>query len=110
MTTEERLLRLENAFATLVELAQNSDARMDRLNEAQARTEANLEALTVIVSEIGRKVGALTEKMDALTVKVDKLTDKVDGLADAQTRTDERLNHLVAVVDRYISEGRAGEP
>jgi archaellum component FlaC len=82
MTTEERLLRLENAFATLVELAQNTDARIDRINEAQARTEANLEALTVIVSEIGRKVGTLTDNVEALTVNVEALTNTVGTLAD----------------------------
>jgi phage-related minor tail protein len=54
-------------------------------------------------------VEALTVKVDTLTVKVDKLTDKVDGLAEAQAHTDEGLNNLIAVVDRYISEGREGK-
>ena len=82
-------------------------------------------------------IGQLTEKVDKLTEKVDKLSDKVDRTADsvaalltiaeihereitavseAQTRTDEqraetdkRLNALIKIVERYISERRNGD-
>ncbi len=95
MATEERLLRLENAYITLsdlaaraeeraakvderldtlTELALNFDSRMDGVTETQARTEANLAALTTIVGEIG--------------IKVDR---------------------LAGTVERYISEGRNGQ-
>jgi ABC-type transporter Mla subunit MlaD len=65
MATEERLLRLENAFATLEELSRNMNERMDdsnaRMNEfdkrlaalveAQGRTEENLNSLIVTVEK-----------------------------------------------------------
>jgi hypothetical protein len=34
---------------------------------------------------------------------------KINALVDSQIRTDENLRDLVAVVDRYFSEGRNGE-
>lgn len=65
--------------------------------------------------------GQLTVSMGQLTEKVDRLSDKVDRTADSVNAllaiaeihdqeikaTDERLNALVNVVDRYIT-GRTG--
>ncbi len=77
MTTEERLLRLENAFTTLVELARNMDERMDRSGSRMDMFAANLSALSEIVGEVARN----------------------------QKRTDEQLNNLASLVERYIREG-----
>jgi len=81
MTTEERLLRLENAFTTLVELARNIDERLDG-NDSHVNTlEANLSALSDIVAEVAKN----------------------------QRRTDEQLNKLALLVERYIS-GSGNQP
>ena len=77
MTTEERLLRLENAFATLVELARNTDERLDDNNSRVTTIEANLSALSDIVAEVAKN----------------------------QKRTDEQLNNLAILVERYIGRG-----
>jgi len=77
MTTEERLLRLENAFTTLVELARNIDERLDDNNSRVSTIEANLSALSDIVAEVAKN----------------------------QRRTDEQLNNLAGLVARYIREG-----
>ena len=67
-------------------------------------------------------MGQLTETVDRLSDKVDRLSDKVDRTADSVNAllaiaeihdqeikaTDERLNALVAVVERYIT-GRNGQ-
>jgi uncharacterized coiled-coil protein SlyX len=77
MTTEERLVRLENAFTTLVELARNIDERLDD-NDSRVNTlESNLSALSDIVAEVAKN----------------------------QRRTDEQLNNLAVLVERYIREG-----
>jgi len=34
---------------------------------------------------------------------------KMSALVDSQIRTDESLRNLIAVVDRYFSEGRNGK-
>lgn len=77
MTTEERLLRLENAFTTLVELARNIDERLDNNDSRVTTIEANLSALSYIVAEVAKN----------------------------QRRTDEQLNNLAFLVERYISGG-----
>lgn len=74
MTTEERLLRLENAFATLVELARNIDERLDDNDSRASSIEANLSALSDIVAEVAKN----------------------------QRRTDEQLNNLAILVQQYI--------
>jgi ABC-type transporter Mla subunit MlaD len=82
MTTEERLLRLENAFTTLVELARNFDERLDDHDSLINTLGANISALSDIVAEVAKN----------------------------QRRTDEQLNNLAALVERYIREGGKGQP
>jgi archaellum component FlaC len=91
MTTEERLLRLENAFATLVELAGNIDERLDDNNSRSDAIEANLSALSDIVAEVAKNQRRTDEQLNNLTIN--------------QKRTDEQLNNLAILVERYISGG-----
>ncbi len=100
MSTEEPLLKLENSFSTLaelarrseertdtlIELARNHDERMDdfdkklaALVEAQARTEANLSALTVIVTDLGRAQSETNARLDRLTENVDRFIAGQNG-------------------------------
>jgi ABC-type transporter Mla subunit MlaD len=80
---------------------QERQRQMDFILEQQAQ-------LTV-------SMGQLTEKVDRLSDKVDRTADSVNALLaiaeihDQQIKaTDERLNALVNVVDRYIT-GRTGQ-
>ena len=90
MTSEERLLRLENAFATLVELSRNMDERMDESNARQSALENNLTALSQIVIELAQSQHELTQSQHEL--------------AQSQRRTDERLDRLAALFERHISD------
>ena len=85
-------------------------------------------------AQLAATVGRMSEKVDLMAGKVDSLTDKVDRNADgiaallaiaeihereiaelrqtqaeAQARTDERLNALINTVERHISEGHSGK-
>ena len=42
-------------------------------------------------------------------VGFNEVNAKINALADSQIRTEENLRNLVAVVDRYFSEGRNGK-
>jgi hypothetical protein len=64
-------------------------------------------------AQITVSMGQLTETVDRLSVKVDRTAESVNALLaiaeihDQEIKaTDERLNALVALVDRYIT-GRA---
>ncbi|PYS91169.1 MAG: hypothetical protein DMF64_13030 [Acidobacteria bacterium] len=74
------------------------------------------------VGQLAGNVERLTGNVEQLTVKVERLTEKVDRTADSVTallaiaeihdhemkETDERLNALINIVERRISEGRNG--
>jgi hypothetical protein len=49
------------------------------------------------------------EQMNRFSVKMNEFGDKMNVLVDAQIRTDENIRNLMAVVDRYYSEGRNGK-
>jgi uncharacterized protein YehS (DUF1456 family) len=60
-----------------------------------------------------REVQAQTERVVARLANVtlegfQDVNAKINALVDSQMRTDESLRNLVAVVDRYFSEGRNG--
>ena len=42
-------------------------------------------------------------------VGFNEVNAKINALGDSQIRTEENLRNLVAVVDRYFSEGRNGK-
>ncbi len=82
-------------------------ASVERLAEAQRRTEERLEALTARVDQLAVRVDQLAEaqrrteeRLEALTARVDQLAVRVDQLAEAQRRTEERLEALTARVDQ----------
>jgi FtsZ-binding cell division protein ZapB len=78
--SETRLSRLEESFALLVQMAKLTDERQD----------------------------ATDQRITQLTEKVNTLVEKMEQLAETQKSSDERLNTLIGIFERYISEGRNG--
>ena len=83
---EECSPRLEAAFVTLVELARSSDERMDTFDEARADFNQQIMALDVRLAEAQAR------------------------LTEAQARADERLNALIAIVERSFGRANAKDP
>ena len=95
--------------------------------EQQAHLNANFGRMSERVDLMAQKVDGLADKLDRLTDKVDRTADSAAALlaiaeihereiaelrqtqAEAQARTDERLNVLIDTVERHISEGRNGK-
>ncbi|HEX6624970.1 MAG TPA: hypothetical protein VF064_14770 [Pyrinomonadaceae bacterium] len=75
---------------------------IQKLSEAQARTQGIVERLAVVSLNRFEKVeGELESKMSALI-------DSHIRLVDTQAQTDERLSTFITTVERLISEGRNG--
>ena len=85
------------------------DANIGRLEEKHAQlqdivgrlaitTAAGLEALVDAQIKTEENIATLTEKM----------TERMTALAEAQAQTDDRLNTLINVVERHVSEGWNG--
>lgn len=124
MSNEDRLLRVENSLSALVELAQKADERMTRIEEAQLRseerwkraeerweraeqrwerTEEGVRSLLAIAEIHEREINAMVEAH----VKLAEALRATQSETDRQlAETNERLNSLIEVVERYISERR----
>ena len=81
------------------------EKRMEFILEQQAQFSADIQQL--------REVQAQTESVLARLANVtlegfNDVNAKINALVDSQIRTDENLRNLIAVVDRYLSEGRNG--
>jgi acetyl/propionyl-CoA carboxylase alpha subunit len=126
MTTEERVLRLENSFNTLAELAAQSDARdamlADLVAKANARTDTleprtdaleefatDVREFTRILTEITQRHGERLEDHDSqmaeLRAAQANTEHKLAALVDAQIKTEDALRRLTDKVDRLAGNG-----
>jgi len=94
MSNEE----LERKMAFIVEQQAQFASDIQRLEESQARTDQ-------VVAQTGEIVARLA---NVTNVGFNDVNAKINALVDSQMRTDENVRNLVAVVDRYFSEGRNG--
>ena len=89
----------ERKMSFIVEQQAQFAADMQQMRELQAQTE----------NVVGRLAHATLEGFRDVNVKIDSLVDSQIRLTEAQTLTDGNLRNLIAVVDRYFSEGRNGK-
>jgi len=86
---------------------------MLRMSEEHARFAAearqNFGRLGEAVIAITGILGRLGDAQERTERKVAELAAAQTALAQAQARTDERLNTFIAVVERYIGEHRNGK-
>jgi hypothetical protein len=105
MTDEEMRRKMEFIVEQQAQFAVN----MEQLREAQRDSEARLGRLEGAVVAVVDIVGRLTRGLDRLTQGLERTDHKVAQLAEAQARSDERLDAFITVVERYISLGRNGK-
>ena len=86
-----RLARLEQSFQTLVELAQNTDWRLDRIESGSSVVDARL--------------GRLEFSFEVFDTNMVTLQANMTALAASQAQTDGRLRELIEV----IRESRNGK-
>ena len=88
----------DRKMAFIVEQQAQFTADIQQMRELQAQTE----------NVVGRLAHATHEGFKDVNAKIDSLVDSQIRLTGAQTRTD-NLNNLIAVANRYFSEGCNGE-
>jgi hypothetical protein len=89
----------ERKMSFIVEQQTQFAADIQQMRELQAQTE----------NVVGRLAQATLEGFKDVNAKIDSLVDSQIRLTAAQTLTDGNLRNLIAVVDRYFSEGRNGK-
>ena len=87
MSNEE----VDRRIAFIIEQQAQFASDIQQLREVQVQTEHVVARLASVTLEGFKDVNA-----------------KINALVDSQMRTDQNLRNLVAVVDRYFSEGRNG--
>jgi ABC-type transporter Mla subunit MlaD len=105
MTDEEMRRKMEFIVEQQAQFAVN----IAQLREAQSNAEARLGRLEGAVVAVVDIVGRLTQSLERVTQGLERTNNTVAQLAEAQARTDERLNIFMTVVERYIGEGRNGK-
>ncbi len=94
MSNEE----LERRMAFIVEQQAQFASDIQQLRESQTQTD-----------QVVAQTGEIVARLANVTLEGFKdVNAKINALVDSQIRTDESLRNLVAVVDRYFSDGRNG--
>ena len=93
----------------------------DFILEQQAQSAAKLEQLEATITRLTTEliapfIKATLDRFDATDKRIDDVDERIAALVNSQIgteenvkKTDEALRNLIAVVDRYFSEGRNGK-
>jgi hypothetical protein len=102
MSIDERVLRLENAYTTLVEtlaeIKSQTTILIELARDSNEKTDTHLSwinQLGTAQAESERKISAL---VDAQIKTEDTVRDGFARLTEAQTHTDQRLDALIDIV------------
>jgi hypothetical protein len=91
---------------------QEVDRKIAFIIEQQAQFTSNIQQLREAQSELQAtqvQTDQVVARLAHVTLEGFKdVNAKINSLVDSQVRTDENLRNLIAVVDRYFSEGRNG--
>jgi ABC-type transporter Mla subunit MlaD len=90
------------------------EKKVEFIVNQQAQFSSDLGELKDIVTQLAR---ATLNRFEATDKRIDDVDERIAALVDSQLdteekmkKTDEALKNLIAVVDRYFSEGRNGKP
>lgn len=110
MTEEEWQRKME----FIVEQQSHFSANIERLGEAQVQAEKRMTKIEDVVLRLANlsenRFAILTERMTELASAQANADARIAELAEKGAETDSRLNTLIDVVERHISEGHNGKP
>jgi hypothetical protein len=104
MTWEE----MERTMAFIVEQQAQINVTMGRLSEKTDRNSDSITALLAIAEIQAAEIRDLTASTRDLRESTQALADRRRDADERGRQTDERLNALINIVERHISEGRNG--
>lgn len=85
---------------------EESEKKMEFILEQQANFASDIGQLKDIVTQLAR---ATLNRFEATDQRIDDVDVRIAALVGSQIQTEENLKNLIAVVDRYFSEGRNGK-
>ena len=105
MTWEE----MERTMAFIVEQQAQINITIDRLSEKVNGNSDGISALLAISEIQAAEIRDLTGTTRDLRESIQTLADRQHEADERGRQTDERLNVLINIVERHISEGRNGK-
>lgn len=99
----EQQARSTAKIAALAEAQKLAEERWTRSDGRWERTEKSIRALLTIAEIHEREITTVSQG-------ILKLSEEILNLGETTRATDERLNALINIVERQISEGRNGKP
>ena len=113
--TEEEYLRMKNILNTVIEQQavfeenhRKADARMTATDNRMSINAESIAALLVIAEMHEQEITKTNEQMnkgfDRVNARFEQVAATFEAIAKKSAETDERINALVNVVERYISK------
>ena len=110
MTPEERYDRIDRQLEFLANHQAHLSADIQGLWEIVSKHSAQIDKHTAQIEQHTSQIGQIADlvlRIGRIVEEQGRRTDeRIERLAEAQGRTDERLNTLISVVERYFSNGR----
>ena len=105
MTDEER----ERAIEFIIEQEAKSSAKIDELIEVQKRAEDRWTRADERWERTEESIRALLAIAELHEKEIQANTQQILSLGETTHATDDRLNVLINVIERHVSEGRNGK-
>lgn len=97
---------LVDSHLRLTEAHERLSDSQARLSEAHERLSDSHERLSESHTSLSESQARLSDSQARLSESHERLSESQARLSESQARTDESLRNLIAVVDRYLSNGR----
>lgn len=101
---------LRKSVANLETYIEEVDRKLDgRIDEVSIQMAETSKQLRIYASTLSNFIEVVTHAFTEQDVLNRKQSKSIREIASAESRTDERLNALISVVEKHISEGGHGQ-
>lgn len=99
--TEEEYIRMKNLMTAVIEQQAVFVENQRKGEERQRRNDEGIAALLTIAEIHEQEINKMNERMD---VRFAEIANRFQEIGEKTAETDERINALVNLVERYISK------
>lgn len=99
--TEQEYLRMKNILNTVIE---QQAGFAERHTKAEARMDRNDQAISALLTLAQMHEQEITKTNEQLNTRFQQIAAAFEDIGKKSAETDERINALVNVVERYISK------